>query len=404
MKNGTRVRELGSIENLFAAYGEAGAMTFAVFAKVRGELTLERLQEAVRQVRLRHPILSLCIGQEAGRRRIFELSTRGPDIEVHDEGNWTGLAEDMIAKSFDTTNGALFRVGALRQGNRFYLGAAFHHSIADGMSATFVVRDIVHALAGRTLPVAGAANSLDAWLGEAEIAMKAKELGSVAGAETTGDNPWATNPSANACVRTLALEPSLTARIETTARDKGTTVHAALSVAIVRALLDEPHGRTGVRLMSPINMRNTFSSSEHCGMFISAGIIAHVREGLPFWEEAILAQANLLPHRTKEAALGFASLCRAKVPADATPDDAVNFMWHFCTYDAMLTNLGRLEIDGRCKDYAIEEIWGPVLRCCVEGEDVIGAATYDGHLRLVHTSLRTSSSLLEDVRTILEGV
>ena len=91
----------------------------------------------------------------SGRATVFSRARDHSDpVRIVAEGEFATWQAEM-AKELATPillNGALLaRVTLLRKGNGSILLLSMHHSIADGLSAAFVVRDILEALSGKPL-------------------------------------------------------------------------------------------------------------------------------------------------------------------------------------------------------------------------------------------------------------
>jgi hypothetical protein len=114
------------------------------------------LHRAFRQAQGRHPSLriSIQIGPGPGGTPRFEHSDAPIKIRTVDRSEdtqWQTEAEAELAAPFDTSKGPLLRACLVRGGAISELILATHHSIGDGLSAMYLVRDLLEAMEGHPL-------------------------------------------------------------------------------------------------------------------------------------------------------------------------------------------------------------------------------------------------------------
>ena len=149
------IRSLGSLEHLFWLLDQNRFVHFAVTALISGETSPRDWRRALDRLQKRHPILSVCIGGEPGSVPLFGQSDVTPIplriVEDEPKLRWEAEVGEELATPFTPSQAPLIRA-VLIQGAR---NAAFmlvaHHSIADGLSIAYAIRDTLDALAGRSL-------------------------------------------------------------------------------------------------------------------------------------------------------------------------------------------------------------------------------------------------------------
>src|SRR3984893_14137665 len=149
------IRSLGSLEHLFWLYDQNRFVHFVVTALISGETSPRDWRRALDRLQQRHPILSVCIGGEPGSVPSFRQADGTPIplriVEDEPELRWEAEVGEELATPFNPSQAPLTRA-VLIQGTR---DAAFmlvaHHSIADGLSLAYAIRDTFDALAGRSL-------------------------------------------------------------------------------------------------------------------------------------------------------------------------------------------------------------------------------------------------------------
>src|SRR5690349_7741494 len=108
--------------------------------RVRGEVSPEQISAALGRIRGRHAGLLPVDSAEAP----FPLEVRN---DCGDD-DWVATAQDELRGEFPArAEGPLARFVMLRRAQGFDLVATFHHGAADGLSGTFVLRDLLQALA-----------------------------------------------------------------------------------------------------------------------------------------------------------------------------------------------------------------------------------------------------------------
>jgi NRPS condensation-like uncharacterized protein len=397
------IRPLAALEHLFAAYSEVGAMTFCVVAEVSGIFSIESFRRAAGEVQRRHGLLRAGIRREGTGRAFFKTAEPIPVQLKPDAGDgWEAEAARELNRPFDVADGPLVRfIGIRNSADRTHLIATFHHAIADGMSAVFVIRDLLRALGGHTLMRFEDAESMDGLLGES-LAEMLTVTDLPFAPQREGQNPWATDVSKLATVKALKLDRDTTHQLYTMARAHETSIHGLLCAAIAKVANELVNGNP-VRIMSPINMRPVLGGTEQCGVFMSAAAVPHTASN-DVWDDARRSREILSLYRGKEAAVAISAIATAELAIDNSAANACSAMWRYVDYDVMLTNLGRLKLDRVYDGISLEAISGPIVRCCVRGENVIGVSTYQDELTLVHTTVDGPNDLLQQIETVLRGL
>src|SRR5215813_11802675 len=150
------IRSLGSLEHLFWLLDHHHFVHFAVTALISGETSPRDWRRALDRLQKRHPILSVCIDGEPDSVPLFRQADAAPIplriVEDEPELRWEAEVGEELATRFKPTQAPLIRA-VLIQGARD--DAAFiliaHHSIADGLSLAYAMRDTLDAIAGRSL-------------------------------------------------------------------------------------------------------------------------------------------------------------------------------------------------------------------------------------------------------------
>ena len=151
------VRPLGALEHLFWLYDQNRSVHFAVTALISGRTSPRDWRRALDRLQERHPLMSVSIQGEPSSVPVFQRGDLAPIplriVEDEPERRWEAEVGEELATPFKPSEAPLIRA-VLIQGARddaaFILVA--HHSIADGLSLAYALRDALDAIAGRSLP------------------------------------------------------------------------------------------------------------------------------------------------------------------------------------------------------------------------------------------------------------
>jgi hypothetical protein len=149
-------RPLGSLEHLFWLIDQNRPVHFAVTAQIVGRASPYDWREALDLLQERHPMLSVCIDGSPGSVPRYRQDDVTPIplriVEGDPKLRWESEVGEELATPFDPHRAPLIRA-VLVQGIRdtaFILVA--HHSIADGLSLAYAIRDTLSAVSGGFLP------------------------------------------------------------------------------------------------------------------------------------------------------------------------------------------------------------------------------------------------------------
>src|SRR5262249_7384759 len=297
------IRSLGSLEHLFWLLDQHHFVHFAVTALISGKTSPRDWRRALDRLQKRHPILSVCIDGEPDSVPSFRQADITPISLriVEDEPELRCEAEvgKQLATPFNPTRAPLIRA-VLIQGARdtaFMLVA--HHSIADGLSLAYAMRDTLDALAGRSLPPLPWLPSQDDMMNVSDSLVDGQEQDQAGAAMPAIYRP---HDNAHPTVKGLRLSPGLTSSIRARARQEGSTVHGALCAALVLASREvfAAWREIPLRIFSPINARPLLDAGEGCGVFLGATTSVFDRQAMNFWDIARAARMRVIVNQTSE--------------------------------------------------------------------------------------------------------
>ena len=179
-----------------------------------------------------------------------------------------------MAKPIDAAQSPLIRALLLHEADKSVLILASHHSIGDGLSLTFIVRDVLLSLSGQPIHQLRIAPSID------ELLESAGEASSAAASEQDSNPPDPAEPTSYRVkdgalpqIRTSRLDSELTKALCERTRQEGTTIHGAFCAAVAPAAkqnwVDLRH--KPIRLIMPIDLRKLLGLVDESVLSITVG-------------------------------------------------------------------------------------------------------------------------------------
>ncbi|MBN1881240.1 MAG: hypothetical protein JW885_03620 [Deltaproteobacteria bacterium] len=299
--NDTNVaRRLGPGEAFYWMVDRVCTANFTVAARLSGAVDEGVLKGTLEKMPARHPLLKVRISDEPGGP-VFRIDGVGEvPFSVMDTGpdEWAEHAASQVNEVFDWRRGPLARVVWLRHGgDESTMLVTFHHAVGDGVSAGFLIRDILAVLKGAIgAPNDTAASSFPPSLTEiipeytrgARGAVRyAREMARAARIMARRGRLRAVRPDRKADPRSLRagivprfFDVDMTGRLIERAREKGTTVHGALAAAVLLAGIEDVSIERNALLAlgSPVDMRGRVPTpiGETVGMYASVMGTLHV--------------------------------------------------------------------------------------------------------------------------------
>lgn len=396
------LRPLGSVERYFWLSDQNSPKHFCMALQVSGETTPARWKAALGHLRARHPLLRVSIGSSSDGRPVFlEAGDRDLPLRVipcEQPHDWEGTISKQLMEPFPDDAPSLVRAVLLHSWSFSTLIFTAHHSVADGISVAYLMRDLLLAMEEQPLsPLA---------LPPAQETIAAR-WGIVAEPLSAGGRKATKLDRSRGVphVSSLRLSSKLTSDLRASARSNGTTVHGALVAALVLAgrRLHKAWQQGPVRTVSPVNMRPTLEIADDCVVSIvfPSGAYAPEPDG-DLWELARAVKADLADAKSRSSIVNaFAAFDAIMTTSPGVPEIA-EIELTVCACEMMLSNVGVAPLPETAGSLKVEALWGPSVFVGIEGEQMIGCATFAGRIHLLHTSFTPIPSLLSLTRAMLE--
>ena len=413
-------RPLGGLEHFLSLIDQHRPVHFAMAAQIEGPTKVQAWRRALDKLQGRHPLLSVAIEQsDTGvphfrtvRNAPIPLRiTPGPEASI-----WQAAVASELARPFDFRQSPLMRAVLMYGEQESVFILTTHHSIADGLSSAYAIRDVLRAVAGEALePLPPMPNlealvtlsqqgSIDAHGGrEPEPAQRMSPDFFRISAQGVRGIGFRQIDESLPSIETFRLSPEMTRSLIERARKEHTTVHGALCSALVIAgrQSSSAWNDSAVRVRSPLSLRKQLGIGEDCGLFVWAESIT-MSSTMPadFWDMARFAKASLTEKQSlRRVALetqGLEEVVNSGIGAQGAAEVSAQ---NAC--ELMLTNLGKVNVQLDTGSLRLKELWGPAVLS--SNEQTVGVTTANDWLCLLHTSFTPIPSLLPRAAQILQS-
>ncbi|MCB9508033.1 MAG: hypothetical protein H6700_03635 [Myxococcales bacterium] len=397
----TAGRRLGPSEEVLLRLDQVMSLNFTTVARVRGSLAPAQLSDGLAALQRRHPLLRVALDVAA---TAFVPTDRPIPLRVVAGGDWRAEVEREVLERFDVANGPLGRLVWIPGDDEVgHILFTLHHTIGDGKSGAFAVRDLLRAVAGdelelledpgpvdaRVRPVARGARGLFGAL-RFFAAQQVGDLvvGKPAGARRAVD---AAPPDRTVVFCPVELQADEVAELVGRCRAHETTLHGLLLTAFAQAIIAESGASVApVLLGSPVDLRKTLVPpiADEVGLFVS---MLPYRTKLdveaPPWDVARALRRDIDVQRARGAEdVTLRALPVAARLAGAGRVSVAEFgrRWEGALQStAGLTNLGRLPIEPQIGGVLVETLHFAVCPSIL-GVTVSSATSLAGNLTWNH--------------------
>lgn len=399
--NKIKNRILGTNEKVFWVLDQNNSTQFAVAAEIEGNAEDNAWRRAINEVQKRHPNLRVQISGDQYAKAHFESIEHCPiplRIILDTGKTWNSIVEEELKQPIDITIAPLAKAILIQQSGKCVFIFISNHSIGDGMSVALVIRDILTVLAGKSIDLLETSLSLDEHIG---FPLKKTDLSRPVGYKPSYKK---LQPRSSVSIEYLKLPYDLTQKLIERSKTECTTVHGALSAAIVIALkkLDSSTQLKPVRILHPLSARATLDIGEEFGLLINMTTLSYnPTPEETFWNFAKDVRTGIAPMQTPDWIRQDIEGTDGLFSSGMDLKDVKQVLHEGTVHEVMLTNLGRLSIESDFNPLKLKLLWGPMVLTPHEEAQTIGVATLNGELTLTLTGQKSSKSLLENLENVL---
>lgn len=390
-------RPLGAVEQIFWLRDRAHPLHFALTAQIKGHFIVRQLQQALNLIQQRHPLLRVRIALDEAEQPWFVEDSASIPLRVvqrQSEQHWQREVEQEIVTPFDWSKAPLMRIVLVHSSNEEELSELIvmsNHSIADGISITYLIRDLLQEIAipaafGQSLPVPPSRENLV--LGKApETISLLKPLPKFRRMSDSFPDVQPARQNNRQWISSSSLSPETTLLLISRCRQEQTSVHAAICAAFLLAIHHQNHSEQPQNLhcSSPINLRPYLKSvnQEDVSLCIIARRTSHrLSADANLWDVArsVKHQLNqiIVPGKLFEKIFQE----QEWASTNPSPESALQAFKDQLDYDIAVSNLKRLTIQQQFEELELQAIYGPVVRTGVENDRFVGVATLGEQLFL----------------------
>jgi hypothetical protein len=377
--------------------------------RVSGQTSIDGWRMALDKTRRSHPLWSAVITEGDDGCPLFE-DMKSPHVAFRVvrgdfESHWENEYATDVGTPINPACGPLVRATLLytEASSMLILGA--HHSICDGMSLAFALRDVVRALSGHELEKYAPPISLEERLDLPALPYKVTRPSDY-GTSNSTSSIFRVRTKSMPKVQSLKLSREVTDRIRDRARTEQTSVHGALIAATAIAARKHPTYRPSrdLRVCSTVNDRKLLDSPEDFCMYFTAFVDLFPDEVVSsFWDLARAAKAHLRASQDVAGVRALLKVVRDDTALALSADESAERPGRLFLYDIHLSNLGVVPIEPSYGHLSVESIWGPGVLVGFEGEQTLGVSTMNGSLCLLHTSHSALPAFLTDIQEVLRA-
>ena len=389
-------RKLGPFEHLLWLVDQWTPRHFILVSRIEGStISVESLSRALLQCQRRHPLLRTNIQVNNDGTPKF-IPSSAPIALRHirraNDTQWLQEVETELALPFEPGPQPLLRAVLVQDAAVSELILAVHHSIGDGVSAMYLVRDLLQSMEGYELVELPPRPALEELLRSDDTPTSQLQPPAMSSnVASQFERPQ------KAFFQILEIDPGELDHILWRCRQEGTTLHGALLSALLLTL----PGEGTLSCLAPINVRKLLPNViDDFGLYISSGTATLDRNEVPdFWSLARLVRKQLMQAFAPRALHAKAFAMASVVGNRPNPQAAYERVWRSFGHNAVLTNLGRFPYAPELKRYRVTAVY-PILS--PELEPVIAVATADQRTYITisspHELLGRLSKLLDHLR------
>ena len=300
---------------------------------------------------------------------------------------WRSEVVGELSEPFEPDAAPLMRVMFLRGPETSELIFTVHHSIGDGLSTLYFVRDLLRAINREPLEKLPSPPPADTFV--------LSSAPSTVPQLSAGDEslPVPDRPGAPV-ITTADLDAETLQQLIRRSRLEGTTVHGAFTAALLLSARSEFKAEDPISALQPVSLRSINSQmAESLALYLTAGIVSLEKiVETDVWDFARSIKKQLEPALDPQVLSAGYSALRALVSANPTPSEAYSHYRRGVRYHLVVSNKGRLPFETQVGRLRIDAIWSVPN---VESEPFISLLTVGDRMFITAVAQRSMRNLLD---------
>ena len=361
------------------------SFNFASVAHFKGCIELEALDEALRKLGKRYPMLvARVLVEESGEAYFtdaFAQPMKATYVPKTSPDSWIQVTDQALRVRPNFANGPLASCILVQDSASADLILVNDHSTADGGSAMLAMRDLLAFLGDPSLELP-ATNPVP--ITEAlpdEVLREIKTMEAAVPPDAPPPAPWSFKaPTHPRQFVPMELSVPDTSRLGERCRSEGTSVQGALCAAFISPFAERYPDQDKHYAEIPVNLRRFLKDGSSPAHPICTGLaMVEIEGSSDLWEMARTAKVAM------EKAITPALFIQGQVVSSivekmpAIPSITVD-------YDLSISNVGRLDWPVSCGELAFTGLHAPIFNVNQAGHRVMGANTSAGRLHLTYIS------------------
>jgi NRPS condensation-like uncharacterized protein len=385
-------------------YGDGNTpLNSAFVARIRGNIQLHYLHQALAKVQTKHPLLRAGVAPGKKGQPHFVSSDDIAAIPVRiverqQEDDWQRESMTEWATPFDMRNGPLCRMVWIRSASVSELILVCHHCICDGASVATLLQEVLTALdqPEMELPPYPSFNAIEdlipgPYLENKKLQRKGKKSAILAWL-TLSVVLWRKKQPAKGKDYLLhwKLDREESAAFVKRCKAEGTSVHAALCVALLRAFQEVQGSRARNKVITPVDIRRFIDAIKPDTLFAYAPTVnlSLNQEAPPtarsFWVQAYQLKEELtakIEELNVFMQLMIGEYIHASLKLLVKLLKVTNG-----NHDVTFSNMGRLNIPESYQHFEVETIISPTVAFPWRNPNTLVTTTFRGQMDFVFMS------------------
>jgi len=385
-------------------YGDGKTPLNSCFtARIRGTIFPENLQHALARMQAKHPLLRAGVVPDRKGHPCFMTNEHIPEIPVrkvprHTDDDWQHESMAEWATPFDMQRGPLCRVVWIQSPEVSELILVCHHCICDGGSVATLLQELLCLLDQPDMPMETylAFNDIHElipppFLENKQLRQKGRKSAVLAWL-TLSVVLWGKKqpPKGRDYLLHWKLDREQSAAFVNRCKTEGTTVHAALSVALLQAFKQVKGEQAKNRIISPVDIRRFITAIRPDHLFAYAPTVnLSLDNDLPASAKGFWVQAYRLKEELSEKIAEmnvFVQLMIGEYVHSSLKKLVKLLKVTNGNHDITFSNMGRLNIPEQYQSFYVETIMSPTVAFPWRNPNTMVTTTFRGQMDFVFMS------------------